>query len=91
MECYIENMKFDFILTFDVGPQEFGTGEFEPFFQTKEVAVAYFKGVTINSKQHLVKVSICAHTSDLPGLPLWFMKDNGKLWADDLGTEQYLK
>lgn len=85
------NMKFNYILTFDTTPQEFGNGEINPFFTTKEAAVAYFKGMTASAKSPLIKVSICADTDNPRKLPTWFMEANGKLWADDLGTAHLIK
>lgn len=79
-------MKFDYILTFDTAPQEFGEGEITPFFRSADVAVGYFKGLTAGRTSPLVKVSICAHTASAKSLPSWYLKANGKLWSEDLGT-----
>jgi len=84
-------MKFNYILTFDTTPQEFGNGEITPFFPSTSVAVAYFKGMTASAKSPLIKVSLCADTGNPRKLPAWFIEANGKLWANDLGTAHLVK
>lgn len=84
-------MKIDYILTFDKGRQSFGVCEVDTVFPTKDSAVYYFKGLTANSKRHLIKVSMCVQTNSPVNLPKWYMDANGKLWSDDLGTVRYNK
>jgi len=80
-------VEFDYILTFDTGPQLFGDDTLNPFFTDKEQAVVYFKTLVSDESRHLLKVSMCAHTKQEP--PQWFMECNGKLWSDDLGTFEH--
>jgi hypothetical protein len=84
-------MRINYILTFDKGNQTFGSCEVDPIFPTKESAVYYFKGLVSNLKRHLIKVSLCAKTSDPNGMPEWILECGGKLWSDDLGTVIYNK